>query len=297
MTAGRRRLQVSAFAKINLDLRVLARRPDGYHELRTTFQSIALADTLTFSHNTGSFRIVCSDPACPTDKSNLVWRAADLVWKAAGRRGRPKGVTVRLDKRVPMQAGLGGGSSDAAAALRTLVKWWRVNIAPDELRRLASVVGADVPYFLEGGTALGLNRGDVLVPLDDVARRWVVLIVPDFGVSTKDAFAWWDQEHVRQEGQERREGQEGQRPTRLRSRLANDLQPVVASRHPIVRRLTRELIREGASHASLSGSGSAVFGLFGSRAAAQRAAAAFTGCQVVVTRTLSRRECGKLAAT
>lgn len=284
MTAGRRRLQVSAFAKINLDLRVLARRPDGYHELRTTFQSIALADTLTFTRNTGSFRIVCSDPACPTGKSNLVWRAADLVWKAAGRRGGPKGVTVRLDKRVPMQAGLGGGSSDAAAALRTLVKWWRVDIAADELRRLASVVGADVPYFLEGGTALGLNRGDVLVPLDDVARRWVVLIVPDFGVSTKDAFGWWDERYA------------GRR-SRNRASVANDLETVVASRHPIVRRLTRELIREGASHASLSGSGSAVFGLFGSRAAAERAAAAFAGCQVVVTRTLSRRECGKLAAT
>lgn len=303
MIAGRKRLRVSAFAKINLDLRVLARRPDGYHELRTTFQSIALADTLTFTRSTGTFRIVCSDPACPTDESNLIWRAAALVWKAAGQRGRPKGVTVRLDKRVPMQAGLGGGSSDAAAALRALAKWWRVTIAPDELRRLASVVGADVPYFLEGGTALGLNRGDVLVPLDDVARRWVVLVVPDFGVSTKDAFAWWDQEHIGQERQERREGQErqggqeGQRRWRLGSRQANDLQPVVAARHPIVRRLTRALKREGAAHASLSGSGSAVFGLFASRPAAERAAAAFAGHQIVVTRTLSRRECGKLAAT
>src|SRR4249919_427281 len=102
-------LTVRAFAKINLDLRVLARRPDGYHELRTTFQSIALADTLTFTRNAGAFRIVCSDPACPTDKSNLVWRAAELVWKAARRSGAPKGVTVSIDKRVPMQAGLGGG--------------------------------------------------------------------------------------------------------------------------------------------------------------------------------------------
>jgi 4-diphosphocytidyl-2-C-methyl-D-erythritol kinase len=306
MTAGRKRVRVSAFAKINLDLRVLARRPDGYHELRTTFQSIALADTLTFTRNAGAFRIVCSDPACPTDERNLVWRAAALVWKAARRRGGPKGVTVRIDKRVPMQAGLGGGSSDAAAALRALAKWWRVRIAPDELRRLAATIGADVPYFLEGGTALGLRRGDVLVPLDDIARAWMVLVVPDFGVSTKDAFGWWDQEHAgrdgreRQDGrggQERREGQEAQRRRRLRSRQANDLQPVVAARHPIIRRLTRALEREGASRASLSGSGSAVFGLFGSRLAAERAAAALTGGHIVVTRTLSRKECGKLAAT
>jgi 4-diphosphocytidyl-2-C-methyl-D-erythritol kinase len=292
MTAERKRVRVSAFAKINLDLRVLARRPDGYHELRTTFQSIALADTLTFTRTAGPFHIVCSDPACPTDESNLVWRAAALVWNAARRRGAPKGVTVRIDKRVPVQAGLGGGSSDAAAALRALAKWWRVKIAADGLRRLASAIGADVPYFLEGGTALGLSRGDVLVPLDDIARTWVVLIVPGFGVSTKQAFGWWDRERVglvRQEGQEEQEGQEGRE-------IANDLEPVVARRHPIVRRLTRELKREGASHASLSGSGSAVFGLFASRAAAERAAAAFDGHHVVVTRTLSRRECGKLAA-
>jgi len=303
MTAERKHLRVSAFAKINLGLRVLARRPDGYHELRTTFQSIALADTLTFTRSTGSFRISCSDPSCPTDESNLVWRAAALIWRAAKRRGGPKGVSVRIEKRVPMQAGLGGGSSDAAAALRALAKWWRVNIAPDEFRRLASAVGADVPYFLEGGTALGLNRGDVLVPLDDIARAWVVLIVPGFGVSTKDAFAWWDGGQLEQEGQGRQEGQEaqerqeGKSPTRRRRRIANDLEAVVAARHPIIRRLTRELKREGASHASLSGSGSAVFGLFASRLAAERAAAALAGYKIVVTRTLSRRECGKLAAT
>ena len=296
MTAERKRVRVSAFAKINLDLRVLARRPDGYHELRTTFQSIALADTLTFTRTAGPFHIVCSDPACPTDESNLVWRAAALVWNAARRRGAPTGVTVRIDKRVPVQAGLGGGSSDAAAALRALVKWWRVNIAPDELRRLASVVGADVPYFLEGGTALGLNRGDVLVPLDDVARRWVVVIVPSFGVSTKQAFGWWDQDHAGQEGQEGRERQDRKGLSARRRKIANDLEPVVARRYPIVRRLTRELKREGASHASLSGSGSAVFGLFPSRPAAERAAAGFAGHHVVVTRTLSRRECAKLAA-
>jgi 4-diphosphocytidyl-2-C-methyl-D-erythritol kinase len=293
MTAARKRLRVSAFAKINLDLRVLARRPDGYHELRTTFQSIALADTLTFTRSAGTFRIICSDPACPTDDSNLVWRAAALVWKAARRSGAPKGVTVSIDKRVPMQAGLGGGSSNAAVALRALTRWWGVNIAPDALRRLASALGADVPYFLEGGTALGLNRGDVLVPLDDIARTWVVVIVPNFGVSTKQAFGWWDREHV---GQESQDGQDRKGLTARRRKIANDLEPVVARRHPVVRRLTRELKREGASRASLSGSGSAVFGLFPSRPAAERAAAAFTGHHVVVTRTLSRRECAKLAA-
>ena len=280
MSAAPTRVRLSAFAKINLDLRVLGTRPDGYHELRTTFQSVALVDTLTFTRSRGAFRITCDDPACPIGRSNLVWRAAALVWKAARRRGAPKGVTVHIDKRVPVQAGLGGGSSDAAAALRALPTLWRVEIAPHTLRRLASELGADVPYFLEGGTALGLNRGDVLVPLDDIARAWVVLIVPGFGVSTKEAFGWWDEVPHR----------------KARPGVANDLEAVVAKRYPIIRRLTRRLKREGASHASLSGSGSAVFGLFADRAAAERAAAAFRGHRVFVARTLSRRECRKLAA-
>jgi 4-diphosphocytidyl-2-C-methyl-D-erythritol kinase len=281
MSAAAKSVKVSAFAKINLDLRVLGSRPDGYHELRTTFQSVALADVLTFTRTRGAFRITCDDPACPTGRSNLVWRAAALVWKAAGRRGAPKGVTVRIEKRVPLQAGLGGGSSDAAAALRALPRLWRVHVRPHVLHRLASELGADVPYFLEGGTALGLNRGDVLVPLDDIARAWVVIVIPDFGVSTKEAFGWWDRSLRRR---------------RARPEVANDLEPVVARRYPIVRRLTQRLTREEATHASLSGSGSAVFGLFASRAAAERAASAFGGHRVVLTRTLNRRECRKLAA-
>ena len=122
MSAAPTQIKLSAFAKINLDLHVLGRRPDGYHELRTTFQSVALADTLTFTRSRGPFRITCDDLECPTGRSNLVWRAASLVWRAAGRRGAPKGVTVHIDKRVPVQAGLGGGSSDAATArVHTLV--------------------------------------------------------------------------------------------------------------------------------------------------------------------------------
>ena len=296
MSAAPKQITLSAFAKINLDLHVLGRRPDGYHELRTTFQSVALADTLTFTRSRGGFRITCDDPGCPTGRSNLVWRAASLVWRAAGRRGAPKGVTVRIDKRVPLQAGLGGGSSDAAAALTALPRLWRVDIASHTLLRLASELGADVPYFLEGGTALGLNRGDVLVPLDDIARTWVVLIVPEFGVSTKDAFGWWDKSMGRPFKGRRGGAKSAARHRRARRAASNDLEAVVAARHPIVRRLTVRLKREGASHASLSGSGSAVFGLFDDPVAAERAADVFAGHRVFVTRTLSRKECRKLAA-
>ena len=148
--ATRNSITVQAFAKINLDLRVVGVRPDGYHELRTTFQSIALADVLTFTRTRGPFRIECDDPACPTDSSNLIWKAAELVVKMARRRGALFGVTVRLEKNIPMQAGLGGGSSDAAAALRALSRLWRVKVSPAQLNHAAASLGADVPVFSRG---------------------------------------------------------------------------------------------------------------------------------------------------
>src|SRR5262245_22186153 len=119
-----RGVRVEAFAKINLTLRVLGARPDGYHEVRTVLQSIAIHDTLTFRAVRTGFRIECNDPNCPTDQTNLVWRAAEQVWNAAGGHGRPPGVHAQVIKRIPLQAGLGGGSSNAAAAMRALAVLW-----------------------------------------------------------------------------------------------------------------------------------------------------------------------------
>jgi 4-diphosphocytidyl-2-C-methyl-D-erythritol kinase len=279
-----RAITVKAFAKINLDLQVLGVRPDGFHELRTTFQSVALSDVLTFTKTKGPFRIECDDPAFPTDRSNLIWKAAERVLRLSRRRDIPSGVTVHVEKNVPMQSGLGGGSSDAAATLRALSVLWRVKMSDAELHHAAAALGADVPYFLEGGTALGFHRGDLVFPLDDIARAWVVIVVPEFGVSTKQAFGWWDHDDT---GRDRREGQE---------RHANDLQAVVAKRHPIVTRLVRVLTKHGAFHASLSGSGSSVFGLFRRRSAAQSAARSVAGPRTFVTPTLDRKACRRLAA-
>src|SRR5262245_48332174 len=122
--ASARRIQVRAPAKINLTLRVLGTRPDGYHELRTMFQSVALHDTLTFAPCAGPFSIASDDARCPSNEDNLVWRAADALWRADGRRGKPSGIDVTIRKQIPMEAGLGGGSSDAAAALRALSVAW-----------------------------------------------------------------------------------------------------------------------------------------------------------------------------
>jgi 4-diphosphocytidyl-2-C-methyl-D-erythritol kinase len=278
---------VRAFAKINLTLRVLGVRSDGYHELRTTFQSIALHDTLTFTKS-DEFALECDDMACPADSTNLVWRAADALWQATGRKGPARGLRVRLEKRVPMQAGLGGGSSDAAATLRVLARMWNVDAA--RVRQTARALGADVPYFLQGGTALGVERGDVLFPLTDWPAAWVVVVLPPFGVSTKDAYAWFDAGRNRQTGSGAfvEEFDKGSRPPF--PEMWNDLEPPVAERHPEIRRLIRALTRGGATYAAMSGSGSAVFALFEDRSAAEACAARLaTGrTGALVTRTLTR---------
>jgi len=294
-------MRVRAFAKINLSLRVAGARDDGYHELRTIFQSIALHDTLTFHRRRGPFVLTCDDPACPSDDTNLIWRAAERMWKAARRSGRPRDVAVEVKKRIPMQAGLGGGSSDAAAALRVFARWWRVRDAA--VGEAAVALGADVPYFLEGGTVLGLDRGDLLFPLIDYPAAWVVLVLPAFGVSTKEAFAWWDAASGSggsrgAGGSGRSRGSTGPSGFQHAGALVNDLEAPVSARHPEIPRIVRALRAERAHHTAMSGSGSAVFGLFERRADAGRAAAALeTGTRhTVLTRTLNRSKYQRLAA-
>ncbi|MEO8260295.1 MAG: 4-(cytidine 5'-diphospho)-2-C-methyl-D-erythritol kinase [Acidobacteriota bacterium] len=296
-------LTVPAFAKINLTLRVLGVRDDGYHLVRTVLQSLALHDTLTFHAAPGAFRIECDDPACPADRTNLVWRAADLLWRAAARRGRARGVAVQISKRIPMQAGLGGGSSDAAAAIRGLSDLWRLDLAPERLHGIAASLGADVPFFLEGGTALGVDRGDLVFQLIDQPPAWVTLTLPPFGVSTKDAYGWFDEDlrspsgAGRRPGTPRRSRSANRRPTfegrgLPPSEWGNDLEPPVAWRYRAIAGMVDRLGRSGAFHAAMSGSGSAVYGLFTTsgeaRAAARRLAG--PGCRTIVTRTLNRKQ-------
>jgi 4-diphosphocytidyl-2-C-methyl-D-erythritol kinase len=293
-------MRVRAFAKINLSVRVLGTRDDGYHELRTIFQSVALHDTLTIGATRGPFELTCSDPACPTDATNLVARAAARMWTAAGYRGALRGVRIDLRKRIPMQAGLGGGSSDAAATLRVLARRWRV--ADEKVRSAAVALGADVPYFLEGGTVLGLERGDLLFPLLDAPPRWVVLVLPPFGVSTKDAFGWLDRSTRAREvrpGPRRRHSTASVRRMHATVELVNDLERIVGAHHPEIGRIISALSAAGASQAAMSGSGSAVFGLFSSRLLAIRASKRLPTAlgRTLVTRTVNRQTYQRLAGT
>jgi 4-diphosphocytidyl-2-C-methyl-D-erythritol kinase len=284
-------VSVRAHAKINLDLRVLGMRPDGYHELRTVFQAISLHDSLDCVPRPGPFAIECDTAGVPLDRSNLIWKAAQGLWRALRRDGDVRDTVVRLQKRIPLQAGLGGGSADAAAALLGLARAWGVPAQPSQFTDIAAALGADVPFFLSGGTALGLGRGDEVYPLADLPRHWIVLLIPGFGVSTGEAYGWYDDERDRGRGQAVREPQyvPGPWPSRA-AQMINDLEAPIARHYPEIEQMKLTLRRAGALAAAMSGSGSTVFGLFQKRGDASTAVERLSGSgwRVLLTESLGR---------
>lgn len=283
-------LTLRAFAKINLSLRVSAAREDGFHDVQTLLQAIDLFDRVKCETRRGPFEIRCDMPGVPTDGRNLVWKAARLLWDASGRAGEPQGATVTLQKRIPMMAGLGGGSSDAAAALIGLRRLWKLRVGDAQVHALASSLGSDVPFFLVGGTALGLGRGEELYPLPNLPRYWVVLAIPPFGISTPDAYRWFDE--ARKTGATTSPGGTGTQVPSLLPNVpfVNDLEAPVAVRHPLIAELKQRLADRGALLAAMSGSGSTVFGVFPSASSARGAARAVTstGANVLTARFFRR---------
>jgi 4-diphosphocytidyl-2-C-methyl-D-erythritol kinase len=264
----------SARAKINLHLAVHARRPDGYHALTTVFQTIDLADTLTIVEHDGPFTLRCPGSDAPEDDSNLVGRAARALASELGR-PEPAGLLVTLDKQVPTQAGLGGGSADAMAALRLLGEIWAVPPDRELLTRVGGRLGSDVPFFAWGGTALGRGRGDELTPLPPLPRLACAILRPPFGVSTADAYRWVAESRAGSLPAEAPFDPPA-RADQWLERLAgcrNDFEPVVAARHPEIAEAVATLRAAGARLAMMSGSGSAVFGLFEDAGTASRAMA------------------------
>jgi 4-diphosphocytidyl-2-C-methyl-D-erythritol kinase len=284
-------IRVPAFAKVNLRLDVLARRADGYHELRTIFQSISLHDTLhfEFSRKRGIELEIAGDPILATGsrRENLVWRAAEALRRHVG---LPRGVHITLKKRVPVGRGLGGGSSDAAAALAGLLRLMRRRIPRERLLEIAAGLGADVPFFLFGGRALGTSRGDEIYPLPDGRRRTLLVVSPgDIAVSTRDAYGWLDRGLTKNSANSRLWSFCALCWSPQEDRLSNDFEKVVFRRHPRLAGIRRALLKAGAAEAALAGSGSAVFGIFRNPAQARRSARLFPEDQVFVCSTLSRR--------
>ncbi len=284
-------VRLPAFAKINLCLHVLGRRPDGYHELRTIFQAISLRDTLELSRTPQPGIILeTDDAALPTGPENLVYRAIDAVTSEIGLRG---GIHARLEKRIPVARGLGGGSSDAAAALVGTLRLAKKKLPLHRLMEIASGLGADVPFFLFGGRALAVNRGDEIYPLEDGPKQTIVVVSPrDIGVSTKDAYQWLSAELTNRAKAPNIWGFCALCWSRQET-VSNDFEGPVFSRHPRLREIRDGLLKRGAANAALAGSGSAVFGVFQNPARARRAARAFPEDSVFVVETLSREQYGR----
>ena len=274
---NRARLQVilkrQAPAKLNLGLHVLRKRPDGFHDLETVFLRIPWADGLT-ARPAEQITLHCSDSSLTTDETNLVMKAALGLAEAAGVEA---GAALHLDKRLPHGAGLGGGSSDAAATLGLLADFWRLDVPDETLHTLALVLGSDVPFFLGPDAAYATGRGEILTPLHDPATGAVyrlpyslVVVVPPVRVSTAEAYA-------------RIHPHDADRPdlrtlvasndlARWRAELVNDFEKPIFEYYPQIRTVKEALLEAGAGYAAMSGSGSAVFGVFEEEDAAPAAA-------------------------
>lgn len=292
MSGETRRARVRALAKINLGLRVLNRRADGYHELRTVFQTISLADTVELEFTPGPrTRIeLDSDPAIP---DNLVERAAAMTADALGIRGM---LRLRLRKRIPMGAGLGGGSSDAAAVLLALPALAGKHAPLETLLELGARLGSDVPFLLLGGTAIAVGRGTELYPLPDQPLRRLLLVVPPLQVSTPEAYRALGRRLTPGSGSRNINSFQalvwrlaGGVPDRAwEEPLENDFEAVVFDQYPQLKSLKLRLRRLGAGPAGLTGSGAALFGFFGSQQKAAAAAGAFEKQAAFAVSTVSR---------
>lgn len=268
-------MEIQAFAKLNLTLDILGKREDGYHDLRMVMQSITLADTLTLEENQGEgLRVSANLRFLPTGEKNLAAAAALRFWEALGR--EPEDLDIRIEKRIPVCAGMAGGSSDAAAVLRALNQRVGEPFSPKELARLGERVGSDVPYCVLGGTALAEGRGEVLTPLAPLPRCWVVACKPDFPISTPELFAQADRVKLR-----RRPDTAGLVAALEAGDLGgvarwmyNVFEDVLPARlYTRVAEIKNDLIQCGALGANMSGSGPTAFGLFDRLEAAQEARA------------------------
>lgn len=353
-------ISLPSFAKINLGLRIGAPRPDGFHDLRTVYQTIAMHDVVRVSVERGTgVEIRCADSRVPTDSTNTCFRIVQRSMEALKVRGR---VVIGIEKKLPIQGGLGGASGNAIAALLALERALRKQLSQADRLRIAAEVGSDLPLFLIGGTVLGVGRGEEVFPLSDAPTTACVIALPEIPVSTPKAFADWDalesqchsepalaseesavppgkagssrlskalplgmrservsyklknpapsdrmsmfsreisawltaasRESIRRTGVSAKGGGRAENPLLdlVRTGIENDFEKVVFPKHPELREVKRVLQQAGAIYASLSGSGSALYGLFGSRAKAAAAARKLQkhGTRAVVTSTLTR---------
>ena len=312
-------ISIRSFAKINIGLRIGARREDGFHELRTIYQTLALTDLVRVDASKGlGIEIACKDPRVPCDESNTCYRMAERVLRAFKTRCK---VRITIEKNLPVQGGLGAASSNAVATLLGLERALKRTLSPLQRLHLAAEVGSDLPLFLIGGTVLGTGRGEQVYPIEDLPALHCVIATPEIGVSTAAAFADWDNrlsaaKLTSPDGSDKINSfsdsvfewlsGRGFSPTGVPSKgwdraeallldlvrtgIENDFESVVFPKYPAIREVKRTLEKTGARYASLSGSGSTVYGLFSDKQAAAGAAKLLmdNGVRAQATTTLPR---------
>lgn len=280
-------------AKINLGLYVLGKRPDGFHELETLFQMVSLYDEVELEPREEGVVLECEAPGIPTDGTNLVVRAARMLQESVPR-AAGKGCRIRLEKRIPAGAGLGGGSGNAALVLWGLNRLWDLGLERSALMEIAARLGSDIPFFLSAPQAIGRGRGEELTPLEPAEKFHVVILFPRVAIPTGEVYQrlkleltthpktitilqkFFTQSDI----------------AGLAAHLHNDLESIVLERYPVVRRAREALCAQNAEGVLLSGSGSALFGIFAGRAGAEQAYARLQAndWDVFLTETVARFE-------
>jgi 4-diphosphocytidyl-2-C-methyl-D-erythritol kinase len=268
-------LSLPSFAKINWSLRILGKRPDNLHEIRTTLQTISLHDRLNFELSEDQqVELSCNETEVPTDDENLIVRVALAL---RDRYSITNGVRIQLEKNIPVKAGLGGGSSNAAVALLALAHLWQIDAGANELIAIAASIGADVPFFLFGGCMEATGTGTILAPLPDSNANNLIIITPNVGVSTRDAYTSFraaaltsDTSEFILSSSQNASILDDLLPW-LRSDFENDFESVIFDTYPEIRRAKEALMAARAAAALLTGSGSSVFGVFADHKSQQQA--------------------------
>lgn len=284
--------KVRAPAKLNLRLKVIGRRPDGYHDLVSLMVPVNLYDELEIRSAPSGVNLSCHGNFLPQNEENLAYRAAELFFAHTG---LTTGVSIKLSKHIPVAAGLGGGSSDAATVLATLNAMHSSPLKSESLRKLARNLGADVPFFLQSRPCVASGIGDILQPLEKLPRLWYVIVAPPLHISTARVYAGLSRKPASSDAQRAAELKLTKKehkfiikffrkvPLDFPAVFENDLEAVTVSQHPIIEDIKRSLFTAGAAGALMSGSGPSVFGVFDSSARASAAVDA-----------LKRQEMGKL---
>ncbi|MCD4786148.1 MAG: 4-(cytidine 5'-diphospho)-2-C-methyl-D-erythritol kinase [Candidatus Eremiobacteraeota bacterium] len=255
---------MQAPAKINYVLEVLERREDGYHEINTVYQTISFYDHLYFQETNRDIEVLTDSDELQDPLANLVFKSASLV---ARMKNVNKGAKIFLRKNIPIGAGLGGGSSDAACTLKGLNRLWKLNLTELELQNYAAQIGADVPFFLRGGLAIGKGKGDKITYISRGMRPKfpIILVCPTFKVSTADAYMEWDEGGYFSRGSgldSFMKSLYGRNLMGMAGNLFNDFEALIIKKHSPIQAIKNRLMRSGALGALMTGSGSAVFGIF-----------------------------------